>query len=82
MASATDVWAVPGASFVFSGTISALDMATDSMTIVDPRDDESYELSFYPRQVVDPQELRTGKRVSVTASYDGSAYVAQNIQVY
>lgn len=81
VASAIDVWAVPGSSFIFGGTISALDMANGSMVIVDPRDDTSYELHFYPRQVYESQKLHIGARVRVKASYDGSNYLAAEIQL-
>jgi len=69
------VLAAPGASFIFSGNVSALDMHAGLMVVVDPRDDKSYQIHF---DTSDPgtQQLRNGQHVRVSAAYDGARYVA------
>ena len=76
------VLAVPGSSFIFSGNITALDMATGSLTLVDPRNGDSYQLSFYPGEIPESQPLHIGERVRITASYNGGSYVASEIRPY
>jgi hypothetical protein len=76
------VLAVPGSAFIFSGNITALDTATGTLTLVDPRNDESYQLSFYPGEIPENQPLHIGERVRITASYNGGSYVASEIRPY
>lgn len=80
IASRIVVLAVPGSSFLFSGEIASLNMATGTLTLIDPRDGNSYQLSFYPGSVGETQPLRIGQKVRITASYNGTSYVASDIQ--
>lgn len=82
VASQIIVLAVPGASFIFSGEITALDVASGSLTVVDPRDHESYRISFIPNTIPVTRTLQVGQHVRITASYDGSSYVAGTITTY
>lgn len=82
IASKVVVLAVPGSSFIFSGDITALNMATGTLTLVDPRDGNSYQLSFYPGEIRENQSLRIGLRVRITASYNGGSYLASEIAPY
>jgi len=79
VASQIEVLAVPGASFIFSGDITALDMSSGSLTLVDPRDQNSYQISFIPSAFPLARTLHIGQRVRITASFDGSSYLASNI---
>jgi hypothetical protein len=70
------VLAEPGADFVFSGKVTALDMPSGSMTLLDPRDQKSYQIWFNPAQLPASESVRVGAEVRVTAAYDGTRYNA------
>lgn len=72
------VLATPGASFVFSGNVSALNLAAGWFVVTDPRDDKTYQIYF---DAHDPNalKLKTGDHVRVSADYDGTRYVATNL---
>jgi Domain of unknown function (DUF5666) len=74
------VLAAPGATFIFSGTLSALDMHAGALTLMDAKTDQGYQIFFDPthRSAAD---LRTGQHVRISADYDGKKYVATEISV-
>jgi hypothetical protein len=75
------ILATPGASFVFSGNISALDLHTGLMALVDAASDKSYQISFSPAQFPSSHDLHLGEHVTVTATFDRTGYVASAIAV-
>jgi hypothetical protein len=75
------ILATPGSVFVFSGTVSFLDLHLGKLSIVDPRDGQRYEVSFDPQKFALNHDLHTGSAVMVTASFDGSNYMASSINV-
>lgn len=74
------VLAAPGATFIFSGTLSALDMHTGSLTLVDAKSSQAYQIFFDPTHQT-PANLRPGQKVRISADYDGTRYVATEISV-
>ena len=76
------VYAVPGSRFAFSGRITALDMSSGTMVLLDPRDQRSYQLHFDPAQVEAGETLHIGERVRVDAAFDGNTYTAADITSY
>jgi hypothetical protein len=72
------VLATPGASFVFSGNVTSLNVAAGWFVVTDPRDDRTYQIYFQPN---DPNatNLKTGDHVRISADYDGTRYVATNL---
>lgn len=74
--------ATPGARLVFSGNLIALDMRAGSMMLLDRRDNRSYRLAFDPGTMALPQNLHAGQSVRVTAEYDGTRYLAQDVSPY
>lgn len=82
VASRITILAVPGATFVFDGNISYLDASAGRMTLVDPRDEKSYQISFDPADFPVSTQLHLGRHVTVTASYNGASYVASRITAY
>jgi hypothetical protein len=80
VASEISVLAAPGASFIFSGTVSELDLPAGTMVVVDPRDNQSYRISFDAHAPIS-QRLRIGQRVRLSADYDGHKYVATEIAI-
>lgn len=75
------VLAAPGATFLFSGTVSSLDMAAGVMVVDDPRDGKSYTIHFDGTRDAQAQSLRMGTKVRISADYDGTKYVATDIAV-
>ncbi len=78
IASRITVLAVPGSSFVFGGTVSALDLRTGLMVLVDARDQKSYSIALNPSLPI-VQQLHVGDKVRAVTKYDGSHYVANEI---
>ena len=74
--------AMPGSKFVFSGSLISLDMHTGSMILLDPRDNRSYQIAFNPGSISTIQNVHSGQRVRITAEYDGTQYVAQDVTPY
>jgi hypothetical protein len=79
IASEIVVLATPGSQFVFSGSITDLDTHNGMLSILDPRDDKSYRISFSSSRQPVSRNLHTGDRVTISAVYDGIHYVAQSI---
>jgi len=79
IASKIEILATPGAAFVFGGSLSSLDMHTGLLTVIDPRDERNYEIAFDPSRFPASQTLHEGDNVRVTATFDGSRYVASSI---
>ena len=73
------VLATPGSQFVFSGSITDLDTHNGTLSILDPRDDKSYQIHFSSSRLPVSRNLHTGDRITVTAVFDGIHYVAQAI---
>ncbi|HVN92107.1 MAG TPA: hypothetical protein VMT38_00350 [Terracidiphilus sp.] len=76
-----EVEAVPGAEFVFSGSVAFLDMQGGTLVLVDPRDEKSYQIHFSSAQLPKSEALRPMASVMVTATYDGTGYAAKAISV-
>jgi hypothetical protein len=81
VATQVDILATTGSAFVFSGQLSFLDSHSGRLVIADPRDDQSYEIFFHPSQFPASRQLREGTHVRVTATFDGSRYVATNMAI-
>ncbi len=76
-----EVLATPGASFVFSGNISSLDMHAGRFSVADPRDGITYEIAFDASSLAESKDIHVGDRVSVNTVFDGAHYVANAIHV-
>ena len=81
VASRIAILAAPGSEFAFSGSLSALDIHSGLMVLVDPRDNKSYQIYFDSTQFPASRNLHEGDNVSVTAKYDGTRYVASALTV-
>jgi hypothetical protein len=73
------VLATPGSTFVFNGNLVALNTETGVMTVLDPRNDQTYQISFNPGALASIQNIHPGQHVHVTTRYDGTRYLAENI---
>ncbi|HEY1578668.1 MAG TPA: hypothetical protein VGF82_16490 [Terracidiphilus sp.] len=74
--------AVPGSKFVFTGNLMALDMHAGNLMLLDPRNDQDYEIEFEPGVVQGVQNVHAGQRVRISAEYDGTRYLAQDVTAY
>lgn len=76
------VLATPGSEFVFSGNLIALDMHTGTMVLLDPTNNQSYQIEFNSTSLSSMPDVRPGQRVRVAARYDGTRYLANNVSPY
>ena len=79
IADLVSVLATPGSTFVFTGNISTLDMHAGRLSIVDPVDEKTYQVSFDAASFPSTQNLHPGDHVMVTADFDGDHYIANAI---
>jgi len=79
VANTITVLAIPGSSFSFSGNVASIDLHSGSMMLTDPRDQKNYQILFNPVLFPEGRALRPGNHVIVTASFNGSAFVASAI---
>ena len=70
------ILASPGVAFVFSGSLSSLNMRARSLVMIDPQDQKSYRIFFKRSQLPSDQSMRYGEHIRATATYDGTRYVA------
>jgi hypothetical protein len=75
------VVAKPGDNYIFSGTVTDLNMRTGSFFVDNKSDDQSYEVHFARNTVSDMQGLRVGAEVTARAVFDGKQYTASNVRV-
>lgn len=73
------ILATPGSAFVFSGNLSALDVHSGTLVLVDPRDNKSYQVFFDSSRLPTSHDLHPGDHVMVTTTYDGARYAASAI---
>ncbi|MGH9617144.1 MAG: hypothetical protein ACRD28_10420 [Acidobacteriaceae bacterium] len=66
---------------MFTGDITFLDLHAGLLAVVDPRDETDYNISFDPARFRFKRKLREGTSVKVTADFDGTRFVASEIQV-
>jgi hypothetical protein len=78
VADQVDILASAGSVFVFAGNISALDMHSRSLILVDPKDESTYPVSFDSDRILTSHTLHLGDHLRVTASYDGDRYMASD----
>jgi hypothetical protein len=76
------VLATPGSHFVFSGNLIALDMHSGTMVVLDPTNNQSYQIEFNSSSIASMPNVRPGQQVRVAAEYDGTRYLAHNVTAY
>jgi len=75
-----DVLAVPGAEFVFRGSLTFRDLRTGRMSIATDADQPT-DIAFEPARFDVSRDLHQGSAVKVTARFDGSIYIASSIAI-
>jgi len=83
-ATATEVTilAIPGSQFVFTGNLLALDMHVGSMVLLDPRNNQTYQINFSASTLPSMPNIHPGQRVRIAAEYDGTRYLAHSVSAY
>ena len=64
---------------MFIGNISALDMHSGMLALVDPVDNKTYRIAFDSARFPTSQNLHPGDHVIVTADFDSGHYTASAI---
>lgn len=75
------VLAKPGDNYIFSGTVTNLDMRSNTFFVDNQADDQSYEVHFSPTVLADARSLKIGQEVTARAVFDGKKYQATNIRL-
>jgi cold shock CspA family protein len=75
------VLAKPGDNYIFSGTVTNLDMRSSTFFVDNQADEQSYEVHFSPTVLADARSLKIGQEVTARAVFDGKKYQATNIRV-
>jgi hypothetical protein len=81
IATEISVLAVPGASFSFSGRVTALDLRLGLLILTSSTDRKTYEVYFDPSVSGVDTNLREGDDVMVVTRFDGNRYVARSVTV-
>jgi hypothetical protein len=79
VASQIMIMAAPGSEMEFSGSLSSLDLHSGLLVLFDPRDEKSYEIFVDFARFPASQNLHNGDSVRVTATFDGTRYLANAI---
>ena len=82
VAKSIQILAAPGFDFIFAGTLEFLDVDAGSLAVVDPRDQQHYQISFDSAHIPASRNLHVGDRVRVTANYQAPRYVATELAPY
>jgi hypothetical protein len=73
------ILAVPGTAFAFVGRLEYLDLHRGFMTLVDPRDNASYDVYLGSIVPAATHNLKEGMMISIEAAFDGRRYEAQTL---
>jgi hypothetical protein len=75
------VLARPGDDYIFSGTVTNLDMRSATLALENRSDQQTYELHFNPAAIEDTHQLKLGAEVTAHAVFDGKQYKASNLRI-
>jgi hypothetical protein len=81
VANRISVLATPGSDFAFVGNVSSLDMHSGMLTLVDPIDQQSYQIVFSSASLPVTRNLHTGDHIIVTAHFEGGRYMANAVTI-
>ncbi|MBZ5505057.1 MAG: DUF5666 domain-containing protein [Acidobacteriia bacterium] len=76
-----DIIAAPGSNFTFAGRVTFLDIRRGILAVQNSVDDKNYEIHFSPNTTADRASLVIGTEVRVVATFEGSRYSAQSVNV-
>jgi hypothetical protein len=75
------ILATPGSAFVFSGNLTALDVHSGTLVLIDPQNNKSYQIFFDSAHIPTSHDLHLGDHVVATTTFDGARYVANAITI-
>ena len=81
IADEVSIIAEPGNSFTYFGRVTHLDLRSGLLAIDNIADGKSYDVYFDPGSMRIPDNLTIGSQVTVVATFEGTAYLAQSIEV-
>lgn len=70
-----------GASFVFAGQVTFLDLHAGLLVLKSSTDNKTYEVHFDPSVLRIDDNLRQGANVTVDARFEGDRYYARNLTI-
>lgn len=73
--------AKPGEGYVFSGTVTHIDMRTGLVAVDNRSDDQTYDLTFNPSILSAKRDLKVGAEITARAVFDGKAYRADSLDI-
>ena len=76
-----NILAAPGAAFTFMGKITYLDLHRGLLAIQNSGDDKNYEIHFSPSRTEAAPRLGVGTEVRVVATFEGTQYKAQSVNI-
>jgi len=79
-ASEVSLLALPGAHYTFAGKVVSLDLSRGFVVLESATDGKTYEIELDP-SVHATDELHAGASVTVVATFEGSRYVARDLNV-
>ena len=81
LAREVSIVAAPGSTFTFAGKLTFLDLHRGLLAVQNSTDDRNYEIHFSPDVVTDRNSLGVGKDVLVRATFEGTRYTAQSVNL-
>jgi hypothetical protein len=75
------VVAAPGSAFTFIGKLTYLDLRRGLLAIQTTTDGRTYDIHFDPRRTPDADRLTMGSSVKIVATFEGTQYSAQSVQL-
>jgi len=82
IASEITILAVPGSTFVFGGDLVSLDLRAGRLVLLDTSEQKNYQIFFDSSRIAATRDLHPGEHVGVTATYDGTHYVASEVFIH
>ena len=81
LAREVSIVAAPGSTFTFAGKVTFLDLHRGLLAVQNSTDDKNYEIHFTPSVVTDRNNLGVGRDVLVRATFEGTRYTAQSVNL-
>ena len=81
VATKVDVLAVPGAAFIFHGSVTSFNRSAGRLVLLNEEDNQSYDIAYGPSNTPGNNALKEGSRLKVTTTFDGSRYIASKITI-
>jgi len=81
LAREVSIIAAPGSVYTFAGKVTFLDLHRGLLALQNSTDDRNYEIHFSPESVTDRSNLGVGRDVLVRATFEGTRYTAQSVNL-